>query len=69
MKTKIKRIPVAERTNVRVGKKPETPKTVMSAYRMKVETTQHLENLAERLGLSQNAVLATIVDYFTNTSD
>ena len=69
MKTKIKRIPVAERTNVRVGKKPETPKTVMCGYRMKVETKQQGENLAEQLGLSQNAVLATIVDYFANTSD
>ena len=69
MKTKIKRIPVAQRTNVRVGKKPETPKTVMTSYRMTVETKQQLENLAGRLGLSQNAVIATIVDYFTDTSD
>lgn len=69
MKTKIKRIPVAERTNVIVGKKPETAKTVMCAYRMKVETKQQLEDLAEQLDVSQNSVLATIVDYFANTSD
>ena len=69
MKTKIKRIPVAERTNVIVGKKPETAKTVMCAYRMKVETKQQLEDLAEQLNVSQNSVLATIVDYFANTSD
>jgi len=66
---KIKRIPVAERTNVRVGKKPETPKRVMVSYRMKVETKQQLEDLSKRLGLSQTIAVQTIVHYFANTSD
>jgi len=69
MKTKINRIPVAERTNVRVGKKPETPKRVMVSYRMKVETKQQLEDLSKRLGLSQTIAVQTIVHYFANTSD
>jgi len=69
MKMKCQRIPVAQRSNVRVGKKPETPKTVMSSYRMTVETKQQLEDLSVQLGQSQNAVIATIVDYFASTSD
>ena len=69
MKTKIKRIPVAERTNVRVGKRPETPKRVMVSFRLKVETKQQLEELSNQLGLSQTVAVETIVDYFANTSD
>jgi len=69
MKTKIKRIPVAQRTNVRVGKRPETPKRVMVSFRLKVETKQQLEELSNQLGLSQTVAVETIVDYFANTSD
>ncbi len=69
MKTKIKRIPVAERTNVRVGKKPETPKRVMATFRLKVETKQQLEELSSQLGVSMTVIVETIVHYFANTSD
>ena len=69
MKTKIKRIPVAERTNVQVGKSPEIPDRVMTSYRLKVETKQQLEDLSSRLGISMTVIVETIVDYFAHTSD
>jgi predicted DNA-binding protein len=69
MKTKIKRIPVAERTNVRVGKSPEIPDRVTSTFRLKVETKQQLEELSSQLGVSMTVIVETIVHYFANTSD
>jgi len=69
MKTKSKRIPVAERANVRVGKNPETPKRIMVTCRLKVETKEQLEKLADQLGLSQTEIIEKIVDYFARTSD
>lgn len=69
MNTKIKRIPVAERTNVQVGKSPEIPDRVMATYRLKVETKQQLEDLSSRLGVSMTVIVETIVNYFANTSD
>ncbi len=69
MKTKIKRIPVAERTNVQVGKSPKIPDRVMATYRLKVETKQQLEDLSSRLGVSMTVIVETIVDYFAKTSD
>ena len=69
MNTKIKRIPVAERTNVQVGKSPEIPDRVMTSYRLKVETKQQLEDLSSRLGVSMTVIVETIVNYFANTSD
>jgi predicted DNA-binding protein len=69
MKTKIKRIPVAERTNVQVGKSSEIPDRVMTSYRLKVETKQQLEDLSSRLGISMTVIVETIVDYFAHTSD
>jgi len=69
MKMKYERIPVAQRTNVRVGKRPETPKRVMVSFRLKVETKQQLEELSNQLDLSQTVAVETIVDYFARTSD
>ena len=69
MKMKYQRIPVAQRTNVRVGKRPETPKRVMVSFRLKVETKQQLEELSNQLDLSQTVAVETIVDYFARASD
>jgi uncharacterized protein (DUF342 family) len=62
-------IPVAQRANVRVGKRPETPDRITITVRVTVETKEQLEKLSGQLTLSQTAVIEKIVDYFANTSD
>tara|TARA_Y100000034_G_scaffold28179_1_gene33858 strand:+ start:270 stop:584 length:315 start_codon:yes stop_codon:yes gene_type:complete len=61
--------PVAQRVNVRVGKRPETPDRITVTCRIKLETKEQLEKLSGQLTLSQTAVIEKIVDWFANTSD